>query len=112
MGKVIRPDGADHGDKPEDAKPEDLVVYSNNTLGAYCRDQFCILDYSVGKEKHTAVSELVLRHDVNPWELIFFCACDGDHQFSGHLYSYYLDYWNPLYNPAWQGNTPSPEVTP
>ena len=112
FGKVIRPDGVDYGDKPENAKPEDTVIYFNTTLGAYCRDQFCVLDYSLGEEAHTVVSELILRHEVNPWELIFLIACDRDHQFSAHLYSYYLDYYNPLFNPAWKGAMPSLEETP
>lgn len=109
---VFWPDGVIHGHNPKFARPEDRVEYINATLGGYCRDQFCVLDYSLGEEAHTAVSELILRHEVNPWELIFLIACDGDHQFSKHLYSYYLDYYNPLFNPAWQGETPSMEVTP
>lgn len=112
FGMVIRPDGVDYGDKPENAKSEDTVIYSNATLGAYCRDQFCVLDYSLGEQAHTAVSELILRREAKPWELILLIACDGDHQFSKHLYSYYLDYYNPLFNPAWQGRMPSLEVTP
>ena len=106
LGKVIRPDGVDYGDRPKNARPEDRVVYISATLGAYCRDQFCVLDYSLGEEAHTAVSELILRHEVKPWELILLIACDGDHQFSKHLYSYYLDYYNPLFNPAWRGEMP------
>ena len=109
---VYWPDGVIHGNNPKAARPEDRVEWHSITLGEYRKDQFCVLRYRRGDEDCSAATELVLRHDANLWELIFFCACDGDHQFSEHLYSYYLDYYNPLCNPAWQGETPSPEAAP
>ena len=100
---VIFPDGAIHHHDAKAARPEDRVEYINTTLGEYCKDQFCILDYSAGDGTHTAATELALRREANPWETIFLIACDGDRQFSAHLYSYYIDYCNPLFNPAWEG---------
>ena len=90
----------------ETAQPGDHIVWVNSTLGEYRKDQFCILNYVVGTDACKATTELVLCRNANPWEMTFLFSCDEDYQFSEHLYSYYLDYYNPLFNPAWQGETP------
>ncbi len=100
---VYWPDGAIHSYDPLTARPEDYVEWSNATLGEYFKDQFCTLEYTTGTELHLVTTELVLRQNASPWELIFLLSCDEHHEFSKHLYSYYLDYVNPLFNPAWRG---------
>ena len=103
---VIWPDGVTHGHDPAAARPGDYVKWFNNCLGEYCRAQFCMLSYEAKGGPGKAATELVLRRDLEPWEYILGQSCDVDHRFSTSLYSYYLDYWNPLFNPAWQGAGP------
>ena len=106
MAWVIWPDGACHGHDPAAARPEDYVQWFNSCLGEYCRAQFCMLSYEAKEGPGKAAAELVLRRDLEPWEMILGQSCDVDNRFSTSLYSYYLDYWNPLFNPAWQGERP------
>ncbi|MBR6378277.1 MAG: hypothetical protein IKS05_11020 [Oscillospiraceae bacterium] len=99
---VFGPDGVIYSHNLKNAKSQDYVSCYNSSFGAYRIDQFCLLDYTANGAAHSASTELVLRRDLNPWELIFLCACDQDHRFSKNLYSYYLDYYNPLFNSAWK----------